>query len=245
MMPYHAVSLSGGKDSTAMLLMMLDRGMPIDEVVWFDGGWEFPEMHDHIALVERNTGVSVTRLKPEKSFDYWMFDHVRTRGKYKGKAGWGWARPMARWCTKIKTSTINAHLLSNADGREIVQHIGIAADETHRCRGLSYPLVDWGVTEADALAYCLDRGYDWGGLYDANKRVSCWCCPLQSLDALRALRASHPELWADLLDMDERSWNDFRIGYPASKLDERFAREELQIKLQFLNAGDMGAKGGD
>ena len=28
---YHVVSLSGGKDSTAMLLMMLERGMRIDQ----------------------------------------------------------------------------------------------------------------------------------------------------------------------------------------------------------------------
>ena len=27
---YHAVSLSGGKDSTAMLLLMIERDMPID-----------------------------------------------------------------------------------------------------------------------------------------------------------------------------------------------------------------------
>ena len=33
---FHAVSLSGGKDSTAMLLLMIERGMPIDMVLyWF------------------------------------------------------------------------------------------------------------------------------------------------------------------------------------------------------------------
>lgn len=42
------VSLSGGKDSTAMLLMMLERGEDIHSVVFFDTGWEFPEMHEHI-----------------------------------------------------------------------------------------------------------------------------------------------------------------------------------------------------
>ena len=31
--PFHAVSFSGGKDSTAMLLMMIERGMPIDMVL--------------------------------------------------------------------------------------------------------------------------------------------------------------------------------------------------------------------
>lgn len=46
------VSLSGGKDSTAMLHMMIDRGISIKAVAFFDTGWEFPEMHDHIDLVE-------------------------------------------------------------------------------------------------------------------------------------------------------------------------------------------------
>jgi len=33
---YHAVSLSGGKDSTAMLLLMIERGMPVDAVLTAD-----------------------------------------------------------------------------------------------------------------------------------------------------------------------------------------------------------------
>ena len=41
---FHAVSVSGGKDSTALLLMMLERNMPIDCVLWADTGMEFPEM---------------------------------------------------------------------------------------------------------------------------------------------------------------------------------------------------------
>ena len=45
----HIVSFSGGKDSTAMLLMMLERGWPVDDIVYFDcGDWEFPQMHKHI-----------------------------------------------------------------------------------------------------------------------------------------------------------------------------------------------------
>ena len=35
---YHVVSLSGGKDSTAMLLMMLERGMQIDCILFCDTG---------------------------------------------------------------------------------------------------------------------------------------------------------------------------------------------------------------
>ena len=31
---FHAVSLSGGKDSTCLLLLMIERGLPIDAVIW-------------------------------------------------------------------------------------------------------------------------------------------------------------------------------------------------------------------
>ena len=48
---YHLVSFSGGKDSTAMLLGMLERDMKIDCILFCDTGLEFPAMYDHIAKV--------------------------------------------------------------------------------------------------------------------------------------------------------------------------------------------------
>ena len=44
---YHTVSLSGGKDNTAMLLLMIEQDMPIDLVLSADTGMEFPEMYEH------------------------------------------------------------------------------------------------------------------------------------------------------------------------------------------------------
>ena len=38
---YHAVSCSGGKDSTAMLLLMIERDMPIDVVLTADTGMDY------------------------------------------------------------------------------------------------------------------------------------------------------------------------------------------------------------
>ena len=68
-----------------MLLMMLDKGVQIDEVIFCDTGKEFPQMYEHIAKVEKYTGITVTRLKADKDFDYYMFYHVKTKGKHKGK----------------------------------------------------------------------------------------------------------------------------------------------------------------
>lgn len=42
---FHAVSLSGGKDSTAMLLLMIERGMPIDMVLSADTGIHLFTVH--------------------------------------------------------------------------------------------------------------------------------------------------------------------------------------------------------
>ena len=48
-----AVSFSGGKDSTALLLRMLEEGMPIDIILFNETGLDFPEMEAHIEKVEQ------------------------------------------------------------------------------------------------------------------------------------------------------------------------------------------------
>ena len=226
---YHVVSFSGGKDSTAMLLMMLERGMRVDEVVFTDTGMEFPGIYDHLRCVEKHMDTPITRLRAEHSFEHYMFEYVRMKGKHAGVAGYGWPRPRARWCTGyLKTKLIDRYFSDLAKTHRVIHYIGIAADEAHRCRDKRYPLVDWGVTEAEALKYCYAQGFDWGGLYEKFRRVSCWCCPLQPLPELRTLRREFPDLWERLRDMDRRAWNSFRIGTSVEQLEWRFAWEDAQ-----------------
>lgn len=226
------VSFSGGKDSTAMLLMMLDKGIAVDDVVFFDTGWEFPQMYEHIAKIEDYTGIEVTMLRCDVPFTDLMLHNHRTRGKRKDiQGGYGWPSPIIRWCTTKKTQTIDRHCKKHGDPHH---YIGIAADEAHRCKGHRYPLVEWGVTEADALAYCKSHGFDWGGLYDHFDRVSCFCCPLQGLNDLRKLRKYYPELWERLVVMDLavnrncETQTRFRNDYSIPQLEQRFRNEDRQ-----------------
>lgn len=46
---FSAVSLSGGKDSSCLLILMIEKGLPIDSVLYADTSMEFPEMENHIA----------------------------------------------------------------------------------------------------------------------------------------------------------------------------------------------------
>ncbi len=231
---FHVVSLSGGKDSTAMLLMMLERGMRVDEVVYADTGMEFPEMDAHIAKVEQAIDMPITYLRHPQGFEYLMFDYVLQKGERQGERGYGWARPGSRWCTsRLKTELIDRYFREISNSKAVVHYVGIAADESHRVKDKRYPLVEWGVTEGEALDYCYKRGFDWEGLYGKFHRVSCWCCPLKSLDELRVLRHDFPDLWKRILDMDARSCNSFRINGTAEQLDERFANEDRQLALPF------------
>ena len=50
---YHIVSFSGGKDSTAMLLHMMELGMRIDEVLYCDTWMEFPAMERHVKRIKK------------------------------------------------------------------------------------------------------------------------------------------------------------------------------------------------
>ena len=234
------VSLSGGKDSTAMLLMMLERKEPIHSVVFFDTGWEFPEMITHIDKLEKYTGIKIIRLKTAKSFDYWLnIVTVRSRkGENKGqihRRGNGWPSPLRRWCTRLKINTINKYYNTQTN---ITSCIGFAADESKRVpieqknQWLErYPLIDFDITEIEALKYCYNAGFNWGGLYELFGRVSCFCCPLQRMGELRNVRKFKPELWSRMLKMDIGNNRGFKGIKSVHNLDNRFAREDRQMEL--------------
>ena len=92
--------------------------------------------------------------------------------------------------------------------------------------------MDWNITEAECLRYCYDHGFDWDGLYEIFRRVSCWCCPLQSLSELRKLYRHFSELWEQLKTWDGMTWRKFRADYSVEELEKRFDFEE-----EWQNAG--------
>ena len=238
-MEYIVVSFSGGKDSTAMLLHMIELGEHIDEVVCCDTYKEFPAMYQHINKIKKvveDNNIKFTMLKSEKSFDYYMFEYMpqRKNEKYKDVKGYSWPWSRNRWCTsKLKVDIINRYFKQLRQTYNVIQCIGLSYDEQYRLEresnkkeNLRHPLVEWKWTEEDCLEYCYSKGFDWGGLYSIFKRVSCWCCPLQSLSELRKLYELFPELWLELKDMDDKAWYQFRADYSVKDLEVRFELEK-------------------
>lgn len=232
----NVISFSGGKDSTAMLLMMLERGLQVDRIINVDTTKEFPAMYDHIKKVEKYIGRKIETVKID--FDYWFGEHIKTRGKRKGERGYGWPDFRNRWCTALKREAFSNILYKGEydprkRGIAVDEFHGIAVDEIERTqknqdgtRSIKYPLVEWGITEKDALEYCYSKGFDWGGLYEEGRaRVSCFCCPLQNLKSLKLTYDNQPELWRLMLDMDKKSFRRFRGDYTLSELTERFSKQ--------------------
>lgn len=225
----HVVSLSGGKDSTAMLLRMFEEGWPIDHIIFCDTGLEFPELYDHIDKLEAYIGLPITRLSAHKSFEYYLLEYTpeRRNPDLTGRVGLSWPGPRQRWCTaRLKTRIIDAYVSNMEREYNVIRYVGIAVDEPKRVRDMRYPLVEWGMSEDDCLQYCKERGFDWGGLYDLFSRVSCWCCPLQSFESLRTLRKNFPALWNQLKEWDSKTWRTYLKNYSVEQLDIRFAFED-------------------
>lgn len=78
---FNIVSLSGGKDSTAMLLKMIEQQIQIDCILFCDTGLEFPAMYSHLDKLERDIGLPITRIKAAESYEYYMFETPVNRKK--------------------------------------------------------------------------------------------------------------------------------------------------------------------
>ena len=131
MSAYVTVSFSGGKDSTAMLLHMMELEEHIDEVINVDTGMEFPAMYEHIAKVRRiveDAGIKYTELRAPFSYEYYLLEIPPTEAR--PRKGMGWPGIQIRWCTKfLKTKLIKDYLAEHPDA---VHCVGLAADEEDR-----------------------------------------------------------------------------------------------------------------
>ena len=207
-MSYAIASVSWGKDSLAMLHMLIDERMPLDEAVFYDTGMEFEAVYterDRTLPLLAEHGIRYVELHPEMPFYYNMLVRpVKSRETGEiHRYGYGWCGGLCRWGTTEKTRTLDRY--AKAVGAA-VQYVGIAVYETERLEkrkhdniNIVHPLAERGMTEADRLALCYERGHTWEQdgvrLYDILDRVSCWCCRNKNQRELAAMREHLPAYW--------------------------------------------------
>lgn len=226
----YILSFSGGKDSTYLLLELIRRKYPLDEVVFFDTGWEFPVMYEHIERCKKiceENGIKFVTLHPQKPFDYLMFDYEFTKRDGTKQVGRSWCGGACRWGTLEKVKVLDKY---TAHSKGSIVYIGIAADETARLEKeradfKRFPLVEWGVTEAECLQGCYDVGFDWGGMYEHLDRLSCKFCKNKNLKELRNIRKYYPDVWEELKDYQRRTDRPYK-NISVFDLEKRFELED-------------------
>ena len=146
---YHILSLSGGKDSTALAFFMKENMPEVFEkleLVFCDTECELPETYDYLNKIEIFLNKKITWLKPEKSFE-----HLMSTSGYLPS-------PIRRWCTiELKTKPFENYIKNKLEGI-IFLYIGIRADELSRAKFNKYknnkikevyPFVEKGLVKND------------------------------------------------------------------------------------------------
>lgn len=228
-----------------MLLRLLEESCPLDAVVFYDTGMEFDAIYrirDKIKPILDKQGIELVELYPSEPFIYSMLERpIKYRKKEGLHYGYGWCGGPCRWATSYKTKAIREYKRSLND--EVIDYVGIAADEPHRFEkeksdGKRLPLVEWNMTEEDCLTYCHERSWFWHEelpegqleLYSILDRVSCWCCANKNLKELRNIYLYLPEYWSRLKELQTKIERPFKGYYKGVargilELEERFEKE--------------------
>lgn len=234
-MTKYIASVSFGKDSLAMLLLILEKNKPLNEVIFYDTGMEFQAIYnirDIVVRLLKEKGIKYTELKPKLPFEYVMFEKpVKHRNGTISK-GYSWCGGRCRWGTTEKNTIIKKYLKENYNDA-YKEYVGIAYDEPNRIKDDNkkiYLLYDLKYTEKDCLRYCYSKGYSWEedgiDLYSILDRVSCWCCANKNLKELRAYYKYLPTYWNKLKELQNKTERPFRNNEESVfDLEERFKKE--------------------
>jgi 3'-phosphoadenosine 5'-phosphosulfate sulfotransferase (PAPS reductase)/FAD synthetase len=202
------VSFSGGADSTALAIYLRDQGAEV-ELVFADTGAELPETLWFVPTTAHQLGCKL-RVVSGPTF----FQQV---------AAFGYLLPSwrVRWCTReLKTNVLPEGLA-----------VGICADEDHRMPNAYRPLVDAGITKAEARQMCESRGL-LNPVYKWRTSCSCFCCPFQRKADWLNLWREHPDLYRVAEGWEQLSmaasgftWND------SMSLEQLRTADTDQLKL--------------
>jgi len=191
----HILSLSGGKDSTALAIYLRDR-IPDLEYVFCDTEKELPETYEYIDRLEAYLGKPIVRLKHGGR----GFDHYLT--VYRGYL----PNALSRWCTRHLKLEPFERFVGND---QVVSYVGIRADE-HREGYIStkpnirarFPFKEDGIVKQDVYRLLEESGLGLPDYYRWRFRSGCYFCFFQQRIEWVGLLENHPHLFRKAMEYE-------------------------------------------
>jgi len=221
----HIVNFSGGKESTAMLIRMLELNMPVDDIMFCDNGLEYPEVYEYIKKIEKYINRKITVIKPKKSWDELFYTKV-TKGRLEGRIrGFPYCCVPGCWASR----DLKIRPMEHSRPKDALIYLGINCNEKKReqhekghCENLRYPLFDWDWDEKKCLDYLREKGL-FPPLYNKFERTGCWLCPKQRMSSLKTLFFDYPDLWKKLKEYEKDSPHGFKPNVELDNLEKKWS----------------------
>lgn len=228
----HILSLSGGKDSSALAVYMRDR-VPEMEYAFCDTKKELPETYEYLAKLEAFLGKPIVRLNADRGFDHWL----QVYGGYLPSS-------RMRWCTRqLKLKPFERYVGED----EVVSYVGIRADEdregyisTKPNIKARFPFKEDGITHADVLRILDEAGLGLPEYYKWRTRSGCYFCFFQRKSEWAGLLEHHPKYFAEAKKYEKIDpETGERYTWSQGESLEELARPErlVQIRTQRSNTG--------
>lgn len=248
----YIASWSGGKDSTASIILAHEHNEPLDLIIFsevmFDDNisGELPEHIDFIKNkaipIFENWGYEVMILHSNKTYLDCFHQRLTNRSNHKELVGMKWGFPRVAQCvinSQCKIKQVKTFLRNFCE--DFTQYIGIAIDEPIRMERIvnagnkASLLEKYGYTEQMAFDLC--KKYDLlSPIYEFASRGGCWFCPNMRYEQLKHLRTYHRDLWNKLLELENEPdlignmWNTL-TKTRIHDWEERFYWEERQMNI--------------
>jgi len=233
------VSYGGGVQSTALVVLAMQRGWHIDEIVHVDLlDAESPATREYVASfagwLRETYNRGITILQRDLYGDM-LANPAFTPAPWRARDG---SFILRRQCTRqYKVEPIRRYLYQQYKRERIRLMLGISVDEFHRMRDSGsarienvYPLVDERLTRSDCRLI-IERA----GLATPPKS-SCWFCPYRSVRSQAELIRQYPAL-RGMAEELERRINDERRARGKDEIVVLRAGTSLEEQNDFCEEG--------
>ena len=233
-MKKNVILWSGGKDSTATIILAHLKQQEISEILFTEVMYDnrrgiSGELPEHIHFIKKvakplfeEWGFPVTIISAETDYITHFNRIIERPIKHMEHKGKSFGFPPGKMCAirrdcKIKPAAMYLNDKYGTDG--YIQFLGICADEESRLASLQRAghrslLAEYGFTQQDAKDLCESFGL-LSPYYEFSKRGGCWMClyarPLEHAQ----IKRYYPEVWAEFVSLESRTdlafsrWNPF------------------------------------